>query len=243
MVRRRMPRNPIRELIPGLSLDLVKSGSNTITFDATSAFAADGSNGRWTQLGTPAYDQGIFMFEGYSDITGLVRGEQTLFPVSWNATPWLNPKMAYYGTGDGANKAYEIDIVWFSSTSEPEEIDTSVTYWEEYLMATQFSLVNNQTFTELVGYGWSSFTTEGQVTTSTMAKSGSGSFGYLTPTASTRLYHRCFVRVLNWRADVTGVSDIIEIYPSVITIGQEIDRESDLEYIMRLQRLAIRDPV
>jgi hypothetical protein len=239
------PRNPIRELIPGLSLDLVKSGSNTITFDSTSAFAADGSNGQWTQLGTPAVDMGLFVFDGYSDITGLVRGEQTLFPVSWSATPWLNPKIAYFagsGTPDAQNKAYEVDIVWYTATSEPEEIDASITYWDDYAIATQYSLFNNQTFTELVGYGWSSFSTEGQLTTSATAKTGSGSFGYLTPTASTRLYHRCFVRVLNWSPDVTGRQDIIEIYPSVITIGQEIDRESDLEYIMRLQRLAIRDP-
>ena len=236
------PRNPIRELIPGLSLQLVKSGTNNIEPAPTSAFAADGSNTRWTQLGTAATDMGMFMFEGYTDITGLVRGEQTLFPVSWSSNPWLNPKVAFYGTGDAANKAYEFDMVWYTSTSEPEALDTSSTFWDDYIIATQYSLVNDQTFTELVGYGWSSFSTEGQLTTSQTAKTGSGSFGYLTPTASTRLHHRCFVRVLNWSADVSGRQDFMEIFPSVITIGQEIDRESDLEYIMRLQRLAVRDP-
>tara|TARA_R100000963_G_scaffold33097_1_gene25189 strand:- start:194 stop:925 length:732 start_codon:yes stop_codon:yes gene_type:complete len=240
------PRNPIRELIPGLSLDLVKSGSNTITFEADSVFGLDGSNGRWTQHGTPALDLGLFEFQGYTDITGLVRGEQTLFPVSWSANPWLHPKIAYYGTGDAANKAYEVDIVWYTTTSEPDEVDAAAAagpaYWDDYVMGTQFSLVNAQTFTELVGYGWSSFSTEGQLTTSATVKTGSSSFGYLTPTASTRLHHRCFVAVKNWRGDTTGAIDKVEIYPSVITIGQEIDRESDLEYIMRLQRLAVRDP-
>lgn len=239
------PRNPIRCLVPGLSIGLIGTGgggTNTILVDSSGAFGSDGSNNYWEQVGTPAYDSALFRYDTFTDITGLTRGEQTLFPISWNATPWLNPKIAYYGAGTAAVKAYELDIVWFTATSEPDALPTG-THFEEYITGSQYSLVNNRTFTELVGYGWSSFSTEGQLTTSATAKTGSGSFGYLTPTASTRLYHRCFVRVLNWSPSNSGTVDKLEVFPSVITIGQEIDKESDLEYIMRLQRLAIRDPV
>ena len=240
------PRNPIRCLVPGLSLNLIGTGgggSNQILPDASGAFGQDGSNSYWDTIGTPTYDSAMFRFDTFSDITGLVRGEQTLFPVSWNATPWLNPKAAYFGAAPANVKAYEFDMIWFSTTSEPDALDIATPGWEERIIGAQYSLQDNKTFTELVGYGWSSFTTEGQVTTAATVKTGSGSFGYLTPTASTRIYHRCFLRVTNWSASNAATADKMEIFPSVITIGQEIDRESDLEYIMRLQRLAIRDPV
>lgn len=232
--------------MPGLSLNLIGTGAggtNTILPDATGAFGANGSNDYWTQLETPARTTALFGFDTFSDITGLVRGSQTLFPVSWTANQWLHPKIAYFATAGSAAavKAYEVDIVWISSTSKPDALPTS-THLEEYITGNQYSLTDDKSFSELVGYGWSSFSTEGQLTTSATAKTGAGSFGYLAPTASTRLYHRCFVRIMNWSPSDAGTQDKLEIFPSVITIGQEIDAESDLEYIMRLQRLAIRDP-
>ena len=241
------PRNPIRCLVPGLSLNLIGTGvggTNQIVPDSSGAFGQDGSNTYWDTIGTPTYDSAVFQYDTFSDVTGLVRGEQTLFPVYWNATPWLNPKAAWFSTTASAQvKAYELDMIWFSTTSKPDALDISTPGWEERISGAQYSLQDNKTFTELVGYGWSSFTTEGQVTTSATLKTGSGSFGYLTPTASTRIYHRCFLRVTNWSPSNSATSDKIDIFPSVITLGQEIDRESDLEYIMRLQRMAIRDPV
>tara|TARA_Y100001973_G_C5189150_1_gene329773 strand:- start:246 stop:983 length:738 start_codon:yes stop_codon:yes gene_type:complete len=228
-------RDPIRVLIPGLSLKIDAAGTGVIEPNSLGNYGGPMGNTYWVDRtpGGATATTALYSYDSFADITGLNHGEKTIFPLGYQISTWQNP--SHTSIGAGATKACRIQMAWITST---ESITTTIVD-PDTLLAYLYSLSDDHSFNELVGYGWETWNTDTSLGTGATVPIEKDVFGALLPTATRRWTTRVYLWIDNDYVD-SATTGFWEIAPSLINIPQRVVKESDLEYIMRLQRLANR---
>lgn len=216
-------RSPIREFVPSCFVE--ESSGN---LELTTVSVGDG----WQKHESSTLG-GLFYYQMETDISGLVRQGKTLFPQYVTASLWtINHSSLQHAGGDNPTN---IVVYWLTTKLQ---IDPSTfLFGQQFAMGNQISGVsginyNTGSFNNLVAYNWQAFTTS---TTSPIAMipTQSDSFGTMDPTAGEKLYHTVQVY---FRCENNVTSGVASLSPSMIEIGQVIDKEPKLEHIYRLKR-------
>jgi hypothetical protein len=157
------------------------------------------------------------------DITGLTQTiDSTLDPLSFMVGRWAPPIANTTIPGGGVNAGI-VEMTWITS-SKPIPAYSASTI--------PYTLGTGPTYDELIGYhnqSWSKDVTVPGI----MKLNDVQTIGAMTPTTGRKLY--CLARLI-----VTSTSpqngDAFLIYPSVVTVAQQVVKEPTLEYIMRMAR-------
>tara|TARA_Y100000361_G_scaffold152739_1_gene172902 strand:- start:73 stop:771 length:699 start_codon:yes stop_codon:yes gene_type:complete len=228
---------PLRAFYPGLSLALSAGGS-------IAPIAAPGDNflGRgqqqWQSLLPASAIEALYTTYQNIDLSGLTMGEKTMMPMGYQVSTWGSPEHTWGPTS--SSKACMIKQLWVCSDAPiPEEPYNNS---PQLITGNMFSLYDHEAIASLIGGSWQSWNTDSAIQTGSMVQVGADSYGNLTPVAADMLYTRCWIWINNAFAS-SAADGNWEIYPSMITIPQDVKKESELEWIMRLQRLANNDPI
>lgn len=151
------------------------------------------------------------------DLTGLQENYLTFNPLSYVVQRFTAP-------AEAMTPNVEIFISWVTST-KPIPADFNIN---------QVSYTNlyGPSYDELVGYQNQAWTND--TTGKTMRLADVQTLGVLQATAAAKLYTLCRILVAPASAPANG--ETFAIPPSVVTIQQQVEREDDLQYIMRLKR-------
>ena len=156
------------------------------------------------------------------DITGLTQTiDSTLDPLSFMVGRWAPP--ISNTTLTSPHNAGIVELTWITS-SKPIPAYSASTI--------PYTLGTGPTYDELIGYHNQSWSKDATVP-GIMKLNDVQTIGAMTPTTGRKLY--CLARIV-----LTSTSpqndDTFLIYPSVVTIAQQVVKEPKLEYIMRMAR-------
>lgn len=228
---------PLRAYFPGLSLALSGGGAIAPNTSTTDTFNGLGQQ-QWISLLPASATQALYTTYQDIDLSGLTYGEKTIMPLGYQVSQWGSPDHTYGPAS--TSKACTIKQLWLCSDTPmaPEPYNNA----PQLITGNQYSLYDDEAMASLVGGSWRKWNTDTAIQTGAMVQVGGDSYGNLTPVAADKLYTRCWIWIDNTFA-ASASDGNWEIYPSMITIPQSIEKESDLQWIMRLQRLANNDPI
>jgi len=153
------------------------------------------------------------------DLTGLQENYMTFNPLSYVVQRWGMP-------AESITPNVSVVISWVTSTKPiPTTFNINeISYTNQY----------GPSYDELVGYQIQSWTndTTGQL----MRLADVQTLGVLQATAAAKLYSLCRVVVSIPAGSAASNNEKFGIPTSVVTIQQQVERENDLQYIMRLKR-------
>ena len=229
---------PLRAFYPGLSLAMSDGGNIEPTAVSVDTFLGRGQQ-QWKNILAASAAQALYTTYQNIDLSGLTLGEKTMMPMGYQVSTWGSPEHTYGIVS--TTKACVVKQLWVCSDAPiPEE-----PYYNapQLITGNLFSLYDDESIGSLIGASWQSWNTDTAIQTGSMVQVGADSYGNLTPVAADMLYTRCWIWINNTFTSISATDGNWEIYPSMITIPQDVKKESDLEWIMRLQRLANNDPI
>ena len=229
---------PLRAFYPGLSLAMSHTGNiepNTVAGDN---FLELGQQ-QWKAILPASPASQLYTTSQTIDLSGLTLGEKTMMPLGFQVSTWGCPEHTFGVVS--TSKACTVKQLWVCSDAPvPEEPYNNSPM---RITGNLYSLYDNESIASLIGGSWQSWNTDTAIQTAAMVQVGADSYGNLTPVAADMLYTRSWIWIDNGITGISATDGNWEIFPSMITMPQEVQKESDLQWIMRLQRLANNDPI
>ena len=190
--------------------------AGTSTWDFTDAFN-NPIEGDWT-ITNNSPTAFSMRHRGFVDLQGLQHNYMTCNPLSYNVTRW-GPAAEEITTHQAI-----VSMIWCTATKPiPQTFNINeITYSENF----------GPSYDDLVGMKteiWSS-----DAATAMMVLGDSQTLGTLTATAAERLY--TLFQFAATISDTPSANDVVQIFPAVVTIQQQVTKESTLAYIMRLKQ-------
>ena len=215
---------PVHEPIRWFTSDLLATYSTgTSTWTATDAFGNALDVGWVETTNSPALYAANYFSE--IDLSGLKVDYKTFNPLSYFVQRWTPPASALVGAATGA-PGCNITQHWVTSTKPiPASFNINeITYTQTY----------GPSYDELVGYHFQTWTNDTTGASTLMQLRDSQTLGVLQATTAQKLY--TFTRVMIVPQEAPSNGNAAGIGPAVVTMAQEIVKETDLQYIMRTKR-------
>tara|TARA_Y100001937_G_scaffold25015_1_gene35852 strand:+ start:245 stop:940 length:696 start_codon:yes stop_codon:yes gene_type:complete len=218
---------PIRIFTPGLEF-AYNSGTSTWILSSISP-----GNGGFQDYKFGANTSTGFTIDAYQnvDLSGLLRQSKTLNPLSYLVSQWA-PPIAVAAPVDGVGTPIQLLLTntWSTATIPQRDPFNDNSF--------DWSIDDGKDYENLLGQHTQTWTSTS--TTAGMQQLFSDTIGTLSKTALQKLYfvHSLGVSITQ-PASLAGApsfsnGDLIQVFPSVVTIAQEVEDESTTQYVMRL---------
>jgi len=215
---------PVHEPVRWFTSDLlVTYVAGTSSWTATDAFTNPLDVGWVETSNSPVLYAANYFSE--IDLSGLQVDYKTFNPLSYFVQRWTPPASALVGASTGA-PGCTIAQHWVTSTKPiPAAFNVNeITYSQTY----------GPSYDELVGYHFQTWTNDTTGSSTLMQMRDSQTLGALQATTAQKLYTMTRVAIIPQEAPSNG--NTAGIGPAVVTMAQEIVKETDLQYIMRTKR-------
>ena len=159
------------------------------------------------------------------DLKGLQTDYLTFNPLSYFVQRWSLPATSLVGAV-GGNTGVTITQHWVTST-KPIPADFNILKWS-------YDQTYGPSYDELVGYHHETYTNDSTGSSTLMQIRDAQTLGTLQPTTAAKLY--TLTRIVIIPIEAATNTNEVGVGPAVVTMAQEIVKESDLQYIMRTKR-------
>ena len=204
---------PLRWFTPGVKATY---NAGTSTWDFTDLFN-NALEGAWTVTNNSPTAFSL-RHRGFVDLQGLHHNYLTCNPLSYNVTRWGPPAETI-----STHQALA-SMTWVTAIKPiPQSFNINqITYTENF----------GPSYDDLVGMTNQVWTSDS--TTDMMVAGDAQTLGTLSATAAERLY--TLFQFASTISDTPSNGNVVQIFPAVVTIQQQVTQESTLAYIMRLKQ-------
>ena len=219
---------PVHEPVRWFTSDLLATYSTgTNTWTATDAFGNALDVG-WVETSNSATLYAANYFSEI-DLSGLQADYKTFNPLSYFVQRWTPPASELVAASGSGATGCTIAQHWVTSTKPiPAAFNVNeITYSQTY----------GPSYDELVGYHFQTWTNDTTGASTLMQMRDSQTLGALQATTAQKLYTMTRVAIIpGLGATTPSNNNVAAVGPAVVTMAQEIVKESDLQYIMRTKR-------